>query len=137
MELLISKEDVFNKLNIDLEAYLGVKGQSNNTTVVQAWLDERQREIIDVIADYAYNGIRQAKRLLVCSCYREEIKRAVLAQCEYVYTNSNQSLAAGIILNQGGVSSKLSADERLDANLAPRAYQILLNAGLLYSGRCR
>ncbi len=134
MKLLISKEDVFNKLNIDLEAFLGVKGQPNNTTVVGEWLGERQDEIADYIAQYAYNGRNQAIWYFNCGRYNEPLKKAILMQVKYVRDTGSREIG-GIMLGTGGATSKLSVDERLENVVSPKAVRILENAGLLYTGR--
>lgn len=137
--LLISKEDVYNYLNIDLNSFLGVQGQPNATLVISSWLSDRQDEIVSCIADFAYGGRKEALARISTPdiAAQTALKRAILAQCKYVYDNGEQGQVGGIMLGQGGSTSKLSIDERLDAQISPKAYQILSNAGFLYSGRLR
>lgn len=137
--LLVSKEDVYNHLNIDLDCMLGVQGQANATLVVSSWLTDRQEEIVSCIADFAYGGRNEALARINTPdiAAKTALKRAILAQCKYVYDNGEQGQIGGIMLGQGGSTSKLSIDERLDAQISPKAFQILSNAGFLYSGRLR
>ena len=118
-ELLVTVEDVKNELGIDLRTELGKQPQ-----YVNRWLARVQRTIINHVARYAYNGMRQAERMLKNVDCAKMIKEAILEQIDYLATNN--FVQADKVMN---VSGQIAGP-----GVAPLAHQILLNAGLLYSG---
>ena len=98
------------------------------------WLNERQEEIADYIAQYAYFGREQAEAYFTCGRFTESLKRAIICQVKYVRDTGGLEIG-GIMLGQGGATSKLSVDERLENVVSPKSVRILENAGLLYTGR--
>jgi len=133
MENLITSEDIYNNLNIDLASRLNVTGQANATIVVNNYITERQDEIVEYLALHNYDGRMQAEMFFTDELYTDDLKRAILQQVRYVLDNSDMNY--GGILMQGGGIQKLSIQERITAMISPKAHLILANAGMLYCGR--
>ena len=132
--LLVTKEEVYNLLNLNLEEELGVSNQPNSTTAVNQFLKECQDDIKEYIGLYAYNGKRQAERYFNTLCFEQTLKDAVLEQVRYINANPDIRTTAGI-MQQNSTIHQLTAEERIEAGISPKAKTILLNAGLLYGGR--
>lgn len=134
MKLLVTSEDVYNYLNINLAEDLGVEGQTNSTTVVTAFLKEAQEDIANYIAEHAFRGKAQAEQYFKCGRLEHSLKRAILEQVRYINANPDVRTNAGILLQNGAVH-RLTVEERIEAGMSPKAVEILANAGLLYGGR--
>lgn len=134
LPILITSEDVYNKLNIDLASQLNVAGQANATTVVNNYIQERQDEIAEYIALYAYGGKLTVEYYFNNEIYTDVLKNAILLQVRYALKNSETAEYGGILMQGNGIQ-KLSMAERLEANISPRAHTTLASAGLLYGGR--
>lgn len=118
-ELIVTLEDVKNELDIDLSADLG-----KQPPYVDKWLMRIQRTVLNHIARYAYNGIRQVEYMLCCEKNRAVIKEAIIEQIDYLA--SNNYVQADKVMSTSG--------QFAEPVIAPLAHQILLNAGLLYTG---
>lgn len=134
MNLLVTSEDVYNYLNINLAADLGVEGQPNSTMVIAEFLKEAHEDVANYIASHAFGGMAQAKRYFECGRYDRVIKRAILEQVRYINANPDVRTNAGLMLQNGAIH-KLTVDERVEASISPKAVEILSNARLLYGGR--
>lgn len=132
--LLVTNEDVYNLLNLNLEEELGVSNQPNSTTAVNQFLKECQDDIKDYIGLYAYRGKWQAEKYFNTPCFFPALKDAVLEQIRYINANPDIKTMAGIMQQNSNIH-KLTAEERIEAGISPKAKTILLNAGLLYGGR--
>lgn len=133
MDNIITTEDIYNNLNIDLASRLKVSGQANATTVTSHYIAERQTEIVQYIALHCYDGINQAMAYFSDDFFIESLKEAVLQQVKYVLDNGDMNYG-GILMQNAGIQ-KLSMDERIIGGISPKAHLILLNVGLLYLGR--
>lgn len=132
--LLVTKEDVYNLLNLNLEEELGVSNQPNSTTAVNQFLKECHDDIKEYIGLYSYRGKLQAEKYFNIPCFASTLKDAVLEQVRYINANPDIRTTAGI-MQQNSTIHKLTAEERIEAGISPKAKTILLNAGLLYGGR--
>lgn len=132
MELLFTISDVFNATNINLAERLGAT--DNGTQYVEAWCLERQNEVLDYIASYAWNGRSQANKYANSPWASKFVVEAIMHQIRYVLENEGQSNIGGILLGANKVT-KLSIAERLEAGIAPKAHRVLETNGLLYRGR--
>ena len=119
MELLVSIADVKNELDIDLEKEFGKTSQH-----VDKWLGSQQREILNHIARYAYGGMVKVEAYLLRPQARQIIKQAILEQINFLAHNN--FVEAKYVADMD-VANKMR-------DIAPMAHEILLNAGLLYSG---
>lgn len=118
-QLLITAEDVKNELDISLADELGMQPKQ-----VNRWLARVQRTIVNHIARYAYGGIKQAERMLLNEHNKSVVRQAIIEQIDYLATNNY--VQADKIMNTGG--------QIAEPVVAPLAHQLLLNAGLLYTG---
>ena len=134
MELLVTSEDVYNYLNINLATDLGVEGQPNSTTVITEFLKEAQEDVTNYISSHAFGGMTQTKRYFKSGRFDRILKRAILEQVRYVNANPDVRTNAGLMLQNGAIH-RLTVDERVEASISPKAVEILSNAGLLYGGR--
>lgn len=133
MENIITTEDIYNNLNIDLASRLNVAGQANATIVVNNYITERQEEIVEYIALHSYDGRFQAECFFTDEFYLDDLKRAILQQVKYVLDNNDMNYG-GILMQSGGIQ-KLSIQERIVNMISPKAHLILANAGMLFCGR--
>lgn len=117
--LIVKVEDVKNELDLDLVIELGKQPK-----YVDRWLARIQRTVINHIAKYAYGGIRQVERMLTNQRCVESVKEAILEQIDYLA--SNNFVQADKVMDVSGQAA--------EPVIAPLAHQILLNAGLLYTG---
>lgn len=132
MELLFTISDVFNATNINLAERLGAT--DNGTQYVEQWCLERQDEVLDYIASYAWNGREQANRYANSPFLAKHIVEAIMHQIRYVLDNEGQGNIGAILLGANRVT-KLTVNERLEAVIAPKAHRVLETHGLLYRGR--
>lgn len=121
-QLLITIEDVKNELDISLADELGMQPKQ-----VDRWLARVQRTVINHIARYAYSGITQAERLLQNERNKAVVRQAIIEQIDYLATNN--FVQADKVMNTSG--------QVAEPVIAPLAHQLLLNAGLLYTGARR
>lgn len=121
-QLLITVEDVKNELDISLADELGMQPKQ-----VNRWLSRVQRTIVNHIARYAYGGIKQAERMLQNERNRTVVRQAIIEQIDYLATNN--FVQADKVMNTSG--------QIAEPIIAPLAHQLLLNAGLLYTGARR
>lgn len=134
MTNLVTKEDVYNFLNLNLEEELGVINQSNSTTAVNQFLKECQYDIKEYIGLYAFMGAAQAESYFNIPALSQILKNAILEQVRYINANPDIRTMAGI-MQQNSTIHKLTVEERIEAGISPKAKTILLNAGLLYGGK--
>lgn len=115
----VSVDDVKSKLGIDLIAQLGNDLQAN------LFIARQQRKILNHITEYAYAGNAQVDLYLKCQDSKEIIIEAIIEQIDFV------------AYNQFVEPSRLMQRDKSDnaIALAPEAHRILLNSGLLYTGR--
>lgn len=118
-KLLVTAEDVKNELGIDLAVELG-----RQPKYVDNWLRRIEKTILNHIARYAFWGMEQVRRMLTCSEYQKAVKEAIIEQIDYL--SSNNYVQPDKVMNTGG--------QIAEPFIAPFAHQILLNAGLLYTG---
>ena len=119
MELLVTYEDVKNKLGIDLSAELGLQPRETNE-----WLEEQQDNVKTYIAGYAYGGMAQVEKYLQCEEYAEVIRKAIVKQIAYLA--ANRWVEPDMLADSPG--------QELTPFIAPRAAKYLLSHGLLYTG---
>lgn len=119
MDILVSAEDVKNETGIDLSKVLGKEGQLANK-----WIERQQRTILNYIARYAYGGIEQAESYLRHPVTAQIIRQALLEQIDFLAHNN--------FIDASEIANKEVANNTSD--IAPLAHDILLNAGLLYTG---
>lgn len=119
-QLLITVEDVKNELDLDIASELGMQPKQ-----VEKWLARVQRTIISHIARYVYGGIEQVDCLLQRERNVKVVREAIIEQIDYLATNN--FVQADKVMNTG-------AAQVAEPVIAPLAHQILLNAGLLYTG---
>lgn len=134
MKLLITSEDVYNKLNINIAQFLRIDGQPNASTVVEHFLEEIESDVKEYIGAFAYRGREQAEWYFGQDRYAQPLTDALLAQVQYVCQNGRISDYGGIMLTNGTVN-RFSLDERVQSNMAPKTHTTLENAGLLYRGK--
>lgn len=134
MALLITSEDVYNYLNIDLAQVLNVKNKPNETTVVTRFLEMAQDDVAEYIGLYAYRGREEADRYFANTKFTADLVNAILAQIDYINLNGKIVHYGGIMM-QGNSLNKLTIAERLEANFSPKAHAILSNANMLYGAR--
>lgn len=130
---LIDVNEINEALGIDLQSKIG-KGQ-NNTTYTMRWIQKREDEILLLIAGHCWGGTEQAIRYTKNQRARDIIKEAIIDQVEYMLDNESIEKLGGIILSPNGVVQTLSKEQRMDAEISPRAYERLLNEGLLNANR--
>lgn len=118
-KLLVTAEDVKNELGIDLAVELG-----RQPKYVDNWLRRIEKTILNHIARYAFWGMEQVRRMLTCSEYQNAVKEAIIEQIDYL--SSNNYVQPDKVMNTSG--------QIAEPFIAPLAHQILLNAGLLYTG---
>lgn len=118
-KLLVTAEDVKNELGIDLAVELG-----RQPKYVDNWLRRIEKTILNHIARYAFGGMEQVRRMLTCSEYVKAVKEAIIEQIDYL--SSNNYVQPDKVMNTGG--------QIAEPFIARLAHQILLNAGLLYTG---
>lgn len=118
-KLLVTVEDVKNELDINLAEEFGGRPKR-----ADRWLKEQQQTVLSHIARYAYGGVAQVKRLLTREQNVKAVYEAIIAQIDYL--SSNNFVQPEKVMNTGTGS--------VEPAIAPHAHQILLNAGLLYSG---
>lgn len=121
-ELIVTVEDVKNELDISLADELGMQPRQ-----VDRWLARVQRVIINHMARYAYGGIERIKRILAHDRNVKYVYQAIIEQIDYIATNN--FVQPDKVMNVNGQQS-------VEPIIAPLAHQILLNAGLLYTGAC-
>jgi|SRR5699024_3521419 len=119
-KLLITPEEVKNELEIDLVAELGVQPKQ-----AERWLLRVQRTIINHVARYTYGGVESVWRSLNDKRYKSVIKEAIVEQIDYLSTNNYVQADQIMKTGQGQLAEPI---------IAPLAHQLLLNAGLLYTG---
>ena len=119
-QLYVTVEDVKNELDISLAEELGLQPKQ-----VDRWLARVQRTIVNHIARYAYGGIEQARHMLCHERNLKVVREAIIEQIDYLATNN--FVQADKVMNTGG-------GQVAEPVIAPLAHQLLLNAGLLYSG---
>lgn len=119
-DLLITVEDVKNELGINLVVEL-----DKQPKYVDKWLKRNvQTTIFNHIARYRRCGIEAVARMISYPPYAKTIKDAMIEQVDYLA--SNNYVQANKVMNTGGqVAAPI---------IAPLAHQLLLNAGLLYTG---
>lgn len=118
-QLLVTAVDVKNELDLDLAAELG-----RQPKYVDRWLARVQQTVLNHIARYAYGGMAQVKCLLQNARNVEAVQQAIIEQIDYLSTNNY--VQADKVMNTSG--------QIAEPVIAPLAHQILLNAGLLYTG---
>lgn len=138
IENIVSPEEMYNNYNIDLAEVLRVKGQPNNTTVVQTYIADKQNLIFSYIAGHKFNGWGDIPFLLSVPEYYRAIKKAVQQQIAYeIESGVDLSKASRVYLD----SDKIMTIEKglLEEEMISREAKFtLLNcAGLLYSGQGR
>lgn len=116
---IVTVEDVKNETGIDLSQELGKSPQ-----LVNKWLERQQREILHYIARYAWGGIAQAEAYLCDPRTAGIIKQAILEQIEFLAHNN--------FIEAKDIADKEIADKT--RYIAPLAHDILIDAGLLYTG---
>ena len=135
MSLIITAQDVYNTLNIDLAAKLQCKNAANETTVVEHFLDKAQGYLFDFINLYRYRYVDYEN---IDDCLaphaRKVLERAMLYQVEYMLKNRDSSNLGGIVMTSSGVQT-IDRNLRMIDRIAPNAEQLLLTSGLCYSGR--
>lgn len=119
-QLLITVEDVKNELGISLAAELDMQPKQ-----VDKWIMRQQRTILNHIARYAYRGMEQVKRMLERDENVKVIREAIIEHIDYLADNN--FVQPNKVMNVNGQQS-------VEPTIAPLAHQILLNAGLLYTG---
>ena len=120
-QLLITAVDVKNELGIDIGVELGIQPAQ-----VERWLARVQRTIINHIASYAYGGLEEAERRVNLPQNKTVMQRAILEQIDYLAANN--FVQADKVMKTGA--------QVAEPVIAPLAHQMLLNAGLLYTGAC-
>lgn len=135
MCLIITAQDVYNKLNIDLGAKLRCKDAANETTVVEHFLHKAQGYIFDFINRYSYRYFDyENESHCLNERARNALERAMLYQVEYMLKNRDSGELGGIMLTSGGVQT-IDRELRKQDRIAPNAEDVLINSGLCYSGR--
>lgn len=119
-KLLITPEEVKNELEVDLVAELGVQPKQ-----AERWLLRVQRTIINHVARYTYGGVESVWRRMNDERYKSVIKEAIIEQIDYLATNNYVQADQIMKTGQGQLAEPI---------IAPLAHQLLLNAGLLYTG---
>ena len=119
MDCIVTAEDVKNATGIELSKVLGKECQ-----YVNRWLERQQRAILNHIACYAWGGIQQAESFLENPRSRAKIKEALIEHIDFLAHNN--------FIDASDIADK-DVTQRMH-NVAPLAHQILLNAGLLYTG---
>ena len=122
-QLYVTVEDVKNELDISLADELGMQPKQ-----VNRWIARVQRTIVNHIARYAYGGIQQVKRMLQYDCNVEVVQKAIIEQIDYLAVNN---------FVQPDKVMNVSGQQTAEPIIAPLAHQMLLNAGLLYTGMRR
>ncbi len=123
-QLFVTVEDVKNELDISLAEELQLQPKQ-----VDRWLMRVQRTILNHIARYAYGGMEKVRRLIRFEKNLEVVREAIIEQIDYLATNN--FVQADKVMNTGG-------GQLAEPVIAPLAHQVLLNAGLLYTGAyCR
>lgn len=118
--MLVTMDEVKNAIGKDLQEALGVTVDRANM-----WIEDQEEDILNFIADYAWGGMGQVKRYLSDPNKREIIKKAVIRQICFLADNN--------FIDKGAIAEKSKADNLID--IAPKAYEILKNNGLLRIGR--
>lgn len=119
-QLLITVEDVKNELGISLAAELDMQPKQ-----VDKWIMRQQRTILNHIARHAYRGMEQVKRMLERDENVKVIREAIIEHIDYLADNN---------FVQPNKVMNVSGQQSVEPTIAPLAHQILLNAGLLYTG---
>lgn len=119
-QLLITVEDVKNELDISLASELDMQPKQ-----VDRWIMRQQRTILNHIARYAYGGMEQVKRYLCNPCNVKVIQEAIIEHIDYLADNNY--VQPNKVMNVNGA-------QIVEPVIAPLAHQILLNAGLLFTG---
>lgn len=136
MEILITPQDVYNKLNIDLAAQLNVKKAANETTAVEHFITKAQNYIYSFInaRRFTYIDFANLKANQLTEHTRETLKQALLYQIEYMIQNHDSATLGGIMITSSGVQT---IDRRLrqEDKIAPNAEELLRVSGLCYTGR--
>lgn len=119
-KLLVTVEDVKNELDISLASELEM--QPNQ---VNKWIMRQQRTVLNHIARYAYGGMQQVERMLK---HEQNVKVVCEAIIEHInYVAENNYVQPNSVMN-------VSGEQAVEPIIAPLAHQVLLNAGLLYTG---
>lgn len=121
-ELYVTSEDVKNELDLSLAEELGMQPKQ-----VNRWILRVQTTIVNHIARYAYGGIQQVECMLQHECNVKVVKKAIIEQIDYLSTNN--FVQPDKVMKVGGKVA--------EPIIAPLAHQMLLNAGLLYTGARR
>lgn len=133
MKLLITSEDVYNKLNINIAQFLRIDGQPNASTAVEHFLEEIESDVKEYIGAFAYRGRAGAEWYFEQAKYTQPLREALFAQVQYVCQNGRIADYGGIMMTNGAVN-RLSISERVQSNIAPKTHTVLENANLLYRG---
>lgn len=119
-KLLITVEDVKNELGISLASELELQPKQ-----VDKWLMRQQRTILNHIARYAFGGMAQVERMLERDENVKIVREAIIEHIDYLADNN--FVQPNKVMNVNGAQS-------VEPTIAPLAHQLLLNAGLLYTG---
>lgn len=136
MEILITPQDVYNRLNIDLAAKIRVKDQANETTATEHFIQRAQDYIFTFINARRYDFIafdNLTKEQLTDHAIKT-LERALLYQIEYMTQNHDSGTLGGIMLTSSGVQT-IDRTLRQEDKIAPNAEELLLISGLCYTGR--
>lgn len=118
--MLVSFDEIKNVIGKDLQEAMG-----KTVTQAQFWVEEQEDEILNFIAEYAWDGMAQVQGYLRNEGCRLIIKKAILQHIAFCADNN--------FVERAHIMEKDKADKLID--IAPRAYKTLLNGGLLYTGQ--
>lgn len=117
--------------NISIGAF-NTRGMINPAKAPQIFLDKTSAFIYRFIYGYTSNQAFTEYKLAKSPRLRNVIKDAMIAQAIYFYDNGDIGAEAGVNLVDGRYIE--SVHLRGEMRISPDAYDILRNAGLLYSG---
>ena len=119
--VLVTQEDVKNELDIDIAQELNLQPKQS-----ERWLARIALIIINHIASYAFGGIEQVNRMLENEECRKIVKEAIIEQIDFL--SENNYVQADKVMNTGKGQVAMPV-------IAPLAHQMLMNAGLLFTGK--
>lgn len=119
-QLLVTATDIKNELDIDLATDLNMQPRQ-----VERWIYRVQSTILNHVARYRYGGAETLYMVLANQRYKAAIEEAIVEQVEYLSTNNYVQPEKVMNTSKGQVAEPV---------IAPLAHQILLNAGVLYTG---
>ncbi len=128
--MLVTFEEIKNALDIDLPARL-----HKSISAAEHWLERQEDIVISHIAEYAFYKYAQTEKYLQDEQKKEVIKKSIIEQVDYVLTSAVDVTKIIPVASRAGSFSALNKQSLDGYEIAPLAHKLLLENGLLYTGR--